>query len=318
MADRNFVPRSNDTGSIGTTSKRWLKGWFADVDVSGRLIGTASWAVTSSYSLNAGALPDSASYAISASWAPSSLMSANVRQTAYSNGGILSSASVLTSSIKLDYAYILYNVTVNKPSRIRFYTSASYQITDLTRPYTISPTGIHGVVADIITEAGALSVDINPFIIGVSKDQIPTASIAYTINSLTGSTETFTVTASYLPLENSTSSPSSIPVSASYALTASYADSSSWSSSSISSSYALTASYAANSSAGSSISSSWASSSISASYAVTSSYAASGPLPTGFVTFYDLDGNGDIQPAENVIMGSYFEWDGNGDLEPML
>jgi len=37
MADRNFVPRENEGSSIGTTLKKWLKGWFKDIHVSGKI-----------------------------------------------------------------------------------------------------------------------------------------------------------------------------------------------------------------------------------------------------------------------------------------
>jgi len=35
MATKNIVPRASGEGSIGTSVKRWLKGWFNSVDVSG-------------------------------------------------------------------------------------------------------------------------------------------------------------------------------------------------------------------------------------------------------------------------------------------
>jgi len=37
MATRNIVPRANDEGNIGTALKRWVKGWFKDLYVSGVL-----------------------------------------------------------------------------------------------------------------------------------------------------------------------------------------------------------------------------------------------------------------------------------------
>lgn len=37
MATRNIVPRANGEGNIGTSLKKWLKGWFLDVFVSGNL-----------------------------------------------------------------------------------------------------------------------------------------------------------------------------------------------------------------------------------------------------------------------------------------
>ena len=37
MATRNIVPRANEEGNIGTSIKRWLKGWFKDVFVSGNI-----------------------------------------------------------------------------------------------------------------------------------------------------------------------------------------------------------------------------------------------------------------------------------------
>lgn len=35
MATRNIVPRANEEGNIGSSLKRWLKGWFKDLFVSG-------------------------------------------------------------------------------------------------------------------------------------------------------------------------------------------------------------------------------------------------------------------------------------------
>ncbi|WP_417841612.1 peptidase G2 autoproteolytic cleavage domain-containing protein [Terasakiella sp.] len=37
MATKNIVPRGNGEGSIGTSLKRWLKGWFNTLDVSGNV-----------------------------------------------------------------------------------------------------------------------------------------------------------------------------------------------------------------------------------------------------------------------------------------
>lgn len=37
MAERNFVPRSNNGASIGTALKRWLKGWFKDLSVESEI-----------------------------------------------------------------------------------------------------------------------------------------------------------------------------------------------------------------------------------------------------------------------------------------
>ena len=37
MATRNLVPRSDGEGSIGTTLKKWLKGWFGSIFVSGNI-----------------------------------------------------------------------------------------------------------------------------------------------------------------------------------------------------------------------------------------------------------------------------------------
>ena len=37
MATRDIVPNNNNEGNLGTTLKRWLKGWFADIFVSGNI-----------------------------------------------------------------------------------------------------------------------------------------------------------------------------------------------------------------------------------------------------------------------------------------
>jgi hypothetical protein len=46
LSTRNFVPRTNEEGNIGTSLKKWLKGWFKDIHVSGDLTnGTISTSI---------------------------------------------------------------------------------------------------------------------------------------------------------------------------------------------------------------------------------------------------------------------------------
>lgn len=42
MTDRNFIPRSSNSGSIGTASKRWPRAWVIDADVGGDLLVSGS------------------------------------------------------------------------------------------------------------------------------------------------------------------------------------------------------------------------------------------------------------------------------------
>jgi len=37
MSTRNIVPRANEEGNLGTAIKKWLKGWFKDLFVSGSI-----------------------------------------------------------------------------------------------------------------------------------------------------------------------------------------------------------------------------------------------------------------------------------------
>lgn len=241
---------------------------------------SASYGLSASYSL----------VAESASWAPS--------QTSASYALTASYAANVTAGSSVSSSWASESV------------SSSYA---LTASYALNSTAGSSVSASWASES-------------VSSSYAVTAS--YALNGVgtseSSSWASHSISSSYASLAQNVLG---LIESASYALTSSYAVTSSILYtyvtesiiSVISASYALTASYALNGGGGGMAdSASWASSSISASYAITSSYAASGPLPTGFITFYEMDGNGDLMPSDNIVMGSYFEWDVNGDLEPML
>ena len=58
MATRDIVPNNNNEGNLGTTLKRWLKGWFADIFVSGNITdGTNSVTVAYLSSIVGGTAP---------------------------------------------------------------------------------------------------------------------------------------------------------------------------------------------------------------------------------------------------------------------
>jgi hypothetical protein len=259
---------------------------FASASLSAVRIGgtvSASYAETSSYALQAlsaswapstGGSGLFASSSVSASWASSSLSSSYALTSSYAlNGGTttnnytnsytllggslrtsssvniagISSGSTVTGSIVLANGFIVYQLSTSDIARVRLYSSASYRNNDVTRSISQTPTGEHGLILDVVTSGNVnfLNYDLAPMPFGADLSPTPNGQIAYSITNLTAGTLNLTSSVVFVPLETTASSS---PISASYALTASYA-------------------LNGGSGGGSSLSSSWASQSLSSSYA---------------------------------------------------
>jgi hypothetical protein len=95
----------------------------------------------------------------------------------------------------------VYRVSVDKPSRVRIYTTAAKQAADLSRPASTDPTGDHGCVLDVVFTAGMLSLDLSPVVVAVDLKATPDGLIPVTVTNNGTSTGDVTTTFLYAKIE---------------------------------------------------------------------------------------------------------------------
>jgi len=113
-----------------------------------------------------------------------------------------SANSRILSSIQLSKTFILLQLITYFPTRVRLYTASKYQQADINRAIGLTPTGDHGVIFDGVSNAGLLTINLAPIVVGSSLELIPTAFIPCTVDNLSSSNITdFSFDIAYLPLE---------------------------------------------------------------------------------------------------------------------
>ncbi|WP_417821349.1 peptidase G2 autoproteolytic cleavage domain-containing protein [Terasakiella sp.] len=150
MATKNIVPRANGEGSIGTSVKRWFKGWFNTLDVSGNvtlgqniyLSGTDASIRTTDET--AFILPKTSvgdSWQRSAGWSYTDAVAhvfrdkdgANIKQHFHPNGTITSNAVSNIESFQsvattvTDMTPFISYMNGNERYRVRHDTNSTYQ-----------------------------------------------------------------------------------------------------------------------------------------------------------------------------------------------
>lgn len=307
MSLGNLVPRGNNTGSLGTISKRWATIYAQSLDVgdiTGSLLGTSSYSEfseTSSLALNS----ISASFAdisISASYSDTSLTSSYATLALTASYAVsasheitkeVSSSYAETASLALNSISSSYSDLAQTASFVNLAQTASYVETAQTASFvnlaqTASFVNL-AQTASYVELAQTASFTITSLTASYSENAI---SSSYSDFTLTSSFANLAQTASYIELAQTASYVESAQTASfvNLAQTASYAENS------ISSSYstfALTASYAEN--AGGDTFPYTGSAIISGSLEVTGSTNISSYLTAAGITYPTTDGdNGDI------------------------
>lgn len=97
--------------------------------------------------------------------------------------------------------YTLYSIATNRPARVRLYVNAAYRAADAARPIGTDPTGDHGLLLEVVTEAGHLTYALAPPVLGFTDETPASDDTACRITNLDGATGDTTVTFTYLPTE---------------------------------------------------------------------------------------------------------------------
>lgn len=96
-------------------------------------------------------------------------------------------------------AFRVMRVVTDIPARLRLYTTTAARDADITRLPGDTPTGNHGLMLDVLTVTGMLTIDLSPeadcYLPGTA------GTVPYTIDNLSGSEDTVTATLTYLRTE---------------------------------------------------------------------------------------------------------------------
>ena len=102
-------------------------------------------------------------------------------------------------SLTLKPGYRALCIETDKAARVRAYDSTASRTADAARPVGVDPTGVHGVIFDVVTTASTLTWWLNPVVDGYTTDESDTVPLAVT--NLSGSTGTVTVTLTWVRSE---------------------------------------------------------------------------------------------------------------------
>jgi hypothetical protein len=160
---------------------------------------SSSYALTSSFALNAGAGGGGGG---GGGGGPA------IRSTVNLTTGIIASGSFETGTVELGPGFVLYQVSASSLARLRLYSSESFRDTDISRAVGTDPTvGEHGIIVDAVISGSPdfLVLDLAPFVVGADAKNPPDGFIAWTVNDLEGSAESKSFDLIRLELEASSS-----------------------------------------------------------------------------------------------------------------
>lgn len=115
------------------------------------------------------------------------------RATASATSSSLANNSSDSSvTISLATTYRLISITTDRAARVRVYSTTAQRTADLSRAVTVDPAGDAGVVLEFVS-TGAHTYSLSPIPVGASLESTPSATIPMTVQNLSGSTSTVTV-----------------------------------------------------------------------------------------------------------------------------
>jgi hypothetical protein len=119
----------------------------------------------------------------------------------FTSGSLAINTSQIYTVSTTCYTFQILTISVNTPSRIRFYGTNATATSDLSRLSSTTPSGNVGLMAEFVFTSTQLSWICSPVPICFNNDSILNQNIYMTIQNLGNSTSTITVSATILKLE---------------------------------------------------------------------------------------------------------------------
>lgn len=108
------------------------------------------------------------------------------RDTATVTTTSLNNGDTWDGTVTLKPGYRLLCIETDKAARVRAYDSTAHRTADASRAVGTDPTGVHGVIADVVTTADTLTWWLNPAVDGYTADESDTVPLAVTNLGATG------------------------------------------------------------------------------------------------------------------------------------
>ena len=121
------------------------------------------------------------------------------RTTATLTTASLADDATEDNTITLKQGYRILKIETDVAARVRVYSSTASRTADASRPIGTDPTGAHGVILDFVTTPSVLEWWLNPAVDGYMTTSTDTVPVAVT--NLSGSTDTVTVTLTWVRSE---------------------------------------------------------------------------------------------------------------------
>lgn len=104
-------------------------------------------------------------------------------------------------TIDLTPSYRILAVQSDYPARVRLYTTSAKRSADVNRAIGTDPTGDHGLMMEVVTATGLLSLNLSPTVDGFNGDTPSSDLIYYNVTNLSGTPRMIKVTLTWLQTE---------------------------------------------------------------------------------------------------------------------
>lgn len=98
-------------------------------------------------------------------------------------------------------SFLFLSMTVSIPCRVRVYATAAFAAADRTRPSSQDPVGNFGMYLEMVFIPGVPTWTMAPIPVAVNQDVVENQNVYMTIQNLSPTTTTITITASLLKME---------------------------------------------------------------------------------------------------------------------
>lgn len=98
----------------------------------------------------------------------------------------LTTGSTENTTATLKPGYRLLCIETDKAARVRLYDSTAKRTADALRPVGTDPSGVHGVIVDLVTVSDTLTWWLSPVVDGYTQDSTDTVPMAVTNLGATG------------------------------------------------------------------------------------------------------------------------------------
>ncbi len=114
---------------------------------------------------------------------------------------IAAEATDSAKTLALGKTCMAIRIATDYPAWVRVYSSAAAQSADASRAIDEDPEGEHGVLLEVLTTSGNLSIDLAPAAICFSLEDSPGANVPITVTNKDSTERAITVTVTVVPIE---------------------------------------------------------------------------------------------------------------------